>query len=374
LQVDRRDVVRCVVLFGFLGVFPATLGPLIPIVRDDYGLTSATAGLLVSGFFAGSLASIVVGGVLPERWARAYLVVVPGVLLAVGAAGLAIRGPWPLPLAAAVVAGLGFGGLVLVVNTAMASHPGRRGVMLANLVNGAFSLGAVAGPALVSVTRGIGYPIVFVVLAVAVVVALPSRGLGAVAGRRDEPETAGRTSAVLFLFCGLLFCYAALETGLSSWETVHLEAHGYGPGAASALTSLFWLGMAVSRLLTPVLIAARSAPAIIIGVLAAAFAALALIALPGAAPVGYLLAGLLAGPVFPTALAWNAATHPHPRRGNATVIAAAMVGNIVLPAAIGYTMQETSDLLLPALVAVPVAGGLTIAVLLRRRTREAVAG
>jgi MFS transporter, FHS family, glucose/mannose:H+ symporter len=368
VSVRRRDVVRCVLLFGLLGLFQATFGPLIPIVRDDNGLTAATAGLLVSGFYAGSLASIVAGGVLPERWARRYLVLVPGALIVAGSAGLAVRGPWPLPLVAAVVAGLGFGGLVLVVNNAMASQPGRRGVTLANLVNGAFSLGAVAGPALVSVTRGIGYPVLFMVLAVAIVATLPDRGLGAVAPPSDAADTE-RVNVVLLLFCGLLFCYAGLETGLSSWETVHLEAHGYDPGAASALTSLFWLGMATTRLLAPLL--SRSAPAlIIIGVLSAAFVALALVALPGAAPVGYLLAGLLAGPVFPTALAWHAAGHPDPRRGNAAVIAAAMVGNVVLPAAIGFTMQATSDLLLPALVAVPVSACLAIALVLRRSIKD----
>jgi fucose permease len=370
-DVGRGDVVRCVVLFGLLGLFQATLGPLIPILRDDNGLGAATAGLLVSGFFAGSLASIVVGGALPERWARRHLVRVPCVLLVVGAAGFAVRGPWPLPLVAAVVSGLGFGGLVLVVNTAMASRPGR-GVRLTNLVNGAFSLGAVAGPALVSLTRGIGYPVLFAVLAVAIVATLPDRGLGAVARPPADPAGAPRVSTVLVLFCGLLFCYAGLETGLGSWETVHLEAHGYGPGAASALTSLFWLGMATTRLLMPVFtsLLRRSAPSIIIGALSAALAALALVALPGTAPAGYLLAGMLAGPVFPTALAWHAAGHPDPRRGNAAVIAAAMVGNVVLPAAIGYTMQATSDLLLPALVAVPVAACLAIALVLRRSTRD----
>jgi fucose permease len=370
LPVSRRDIVRCVALFGLLGLFQSTLGPLIPIVRDDNGLSGATAGLLVSGFFAGSMASIATGGALPERWARRYLVVVPGVLLVVGGAGLAVRGPWPLPLLAAVVAGLGFGGLVLVVNTAMASQPGRRGVMLANVVNGVFGLGATAGPALVGLTRDVGYPYVFAGLVVAIVLVLPGRGLGGLGGRPAERAAGGRPSAVLILFCGLLFGYAGLETGLSSWETVHLEASGYTPGAASALTSLFWLGMAVARLLTPLLAAAWSASRIVISALTAAFAALALIALPGAAPAGYLLAGVLAGPVFPTVLAWHAANHPHPRRGNAVVIAAAMVGNVVLPAAIGYTMQATSDLALPALVAVPVAAGLTIAALLRRRTSE----
>jgi hypothetical protein len=296
-------------------------------------------------------------------------VAIPGALIVAGCAGLAVRGALPLTLAASVVVGLGFGALVLVVNTAMASQPGRRGVMLANVVNGAYGLGAVGGPALVSATRGVGYPALFAALAVAIVATLPSRGLGGVAGRHDEPDPDRRPGAVLWLFCGLLFCYAGLETGLSSWETVHLGAHGYGPGVASALTSLFWLGMAVSRLLTPALVAVRSAPWIIIGALSAAFAALALIALPGTAPAGYLVAGLLAGPVFPTALAWHAANHPHPRRGNAFVIAAAMVGNVAFPAAIGYAMQATSDLMLPALVTVPVTASITIAVLLRHRAR-----
>ena len=367
MDVGRRDVVRCVLLFGLLGLFQATLGPLIPIVRDDDGLGAATAGLLVSGFYAGSLASIVAGGALPERWARRYLVLVPGALVVAGSAAFAIRGPWPLPLVAAVVSGVGFGGLVLVVNTAMSSHSDR-GVTLTNLVNGAFSLGAVAGPALVSLTRGIGYPLLFAVLAVAIVATLPDRGLGAVGRPPAEPPGGGRVGVVLLLFCGLLFCYAGLETGLGSWETVHLEAQGYGAGAASALTSLFWLGMATTRLLMPLL--TRSPQAIIIGALSAVFAALALVALPGIAPAGYLLAGMLAGPVFPTALAWHAAGHPDPRRGNAAVIAAAMVGNVVLPAAIGFTMQATSDLLLPVLVAVPVAASLAIALVLRRSIKD----
>ncbi|MGH3879823.1 MAG: MFS transporter [Actinophytocola sp.] len=371
MRVGRFEVVRCAALFALLGLFQSTLGPLIPIIRDDHGLPGATAGLMVSGFYAGSMASIAVGGTLSERWARRYLVLVPGALVLVGGAGLAVRGPWPLPLAAAVVAGLGFGGLVLVVNTAMASQPGRRGVSLANLVNGAFSLGSVAGPALVGLTRDTGYSVLFVGLAVAVVVTLPHRGLGGAAARREQDKApAGRVNAVLLLFCALLCCYAGLETGLSSWETVHLEAHGYSPAAASALTSLFWLGMAVTRLLTPVLAAGLSASAIIIGALAASFVALALIAVPGIAPVGYLVAGMLAGPVFPTALAWNTANQANPRRGNAAVIAAGMVGNVGFPAAIGFTMQATSDLMLPALVVVPVAASLSIAVLLRHRTRE----
>jgi MFS transporter, FHS family, glucose/mannose:H+ symporter len=363
-------ILRCVVLFGLLGLFQSTLGPLIPVVRDDDNLTAATAGLLVSGFFAGSFASTALAGMLSERWASRYLVVVPALLLVAGSAGLAVRGPWPLPLVAAVVGGLGFGALVLVVNTAMASQPGRRGVMLANLVNGVFGLGATAGPALVSVLRDVGYQYLFIALAVAVVQTLPPRDLGATA--RHEPDQPTGRRGVLVLFCALLFCYAGLETGLSSWEPVHLEAHGYPPATASALTSLFWLGLAAGRLLVPLVTAGWPPPRIIIVALTASLPALALISTSPTAPYGYLLAGLLAGPVFPTTLAWSAATQPNPRRANAVLVAAAMIGNITLPAAVGYSMQATSNLALPLLVAVPVLGSLTVVTILRSRRESGV--
>jgi MFS transporter, FHS family, glucose/mannose:H+ symporter len=361
-------IVRCVVLFGLLGLFQSTLGPLIPVVRDDNDLSSATAGLLVSGFFAGSLVSTATGGALGERSARRFLVAVPAALLVAGAAGLAVRGPWPVPLVAAVVAGLGFGGLVLVVNTAMAGQPGHRGVALANLVNGVFGLGAAAGPALVGLTREIGYPYLFVVLAVAILLTLPPLDLGGSAHLPTAEKRGRGRSVAMLLFCALLFCYAGVETGLSSWESVHLEAHGYPPATASALTSLFWLGLAVSRLLVPLVTAGWPAARIVGAALATSLLALVLIGLGDVAPAGYLLAGLLVGPVFPTVLAWNAATDPTPRRSNAALVTAAMVGNVTLPAAIGYTMQATSNLALPALVAVPVLACLAITAALRVRS------
>lgn len=357
-------IVRCVVLFGLLGLFQSTLGPLIPVIRDDNHLSAATAGLLVSGFYAGALVSTATSGTLSERWARRYLVAVPAALLVAGTVTLAVRAPWPVPLVAVVVAGLGFGGLVLVVNTAMAGQPGRRGVALANLVNGVFGLGAAAGPAL----AGLTYPYLFAVLAVAVLLTLPPLDLGGSAHLPPAGDRARGRPVMLVLFGVLLFCYAGLETGLSSWESVHLEAHGYPTATASALTSLFWLGLAVSRLLVP-LVTASWPPSRIVGTaLTASLLALVLIAVGDVAPVGYLLAGLLVGPIFPTVLAWNAATHPDPRRSNAVLVTAAMIGNVALPAAIGYTMQATSTLALPGLVVVPVLACLAITAALRRRT------
>ncbi|MFC4858633.1 MFS transporter [Actinophytocola glycyrrhizae] len=353
-------VVRCAVVFGLLGLFQATLGPLIPLLRDRDDLSAGTAGLLVTGFFGGSLVSTAVGGLLSDRFAGPPLYVTSAVLLPAGLGLLALPAGWPVPLLAVAVAGLGFGGLVLIINTVMAA----RGLTYVNLVNGTYGLGAAAGPALISVTHG---GVLFAVLAVGVLVSLP----WTVPSAETTVERARlRMSLPLVLFCAMLFCYAGVETGLSSWEATHLRAHGYSADTAAALTSLFWLGLAGGRLLVPLVTRNWSPPRLIVSALLACGASLSVIAFDFSAPAGFLLLGACAGPIFPATLAWIARTLPHPRRVNAAVLTVAMLGNAAVPALIGFGLEATSVLALPLFVAVALAGCLGIVVALRARAVE----
>jgi MFS transporter, FHS family, glucose/mannose:H+ symporter len=353
-------VVRLAVVFGLLGLFQATLGPLIPLLRDRDDLSGATAGLLVTGFFGGCLVSTAVGGALSDRWARGPLYVVSSVLVLAGLGMLALPAAWPAPLLAVAVAGLGFGGLVLIINTVMAA----RGLTYVNLVNGTYGLGAAAGPALISLTHG---GVLFAVLAVGILVSLPWT-VPAVETTVERESL--RLSLPLVLFCAMLFCYAGVETGLSSWEATHLRAHGYSADTAAALTSLFWLGLAGGRLLVPLVTRNWSPPRLIVTALLACGAGLSVIAFEFSAPAGFLLLGACAGPIFPATLAWIARTLPHPRRVNAAVLTVAMLGNAAVPALIGYGLQATSVLALPLFVAVGVAGCLAIVVVLRAKARD----
>jgi fucose permease len=353
-------VLRCAVIFGLLGLFQSTLGPLIPLLGDREHLDPATAGLIVTGFFGGCLVSTAVGGALTDRWARGPLYVVSVVLFLGGLGLFALPLPWPLPLLAVAIAGLGQGGLVLIINTVMAA----RGLTHVNLVNGMYGLGAAAGPALISITHG-GY--LFAVLAVCVLVSLPLRMAVPAAPAERARLTA---SPVLILFCAMLFCYAGIETGLSSWEPTQLRAHGYQPDTAAALTSLFWLGLAAGRLLVPLVTRSWTTFRILVTALLALGAALTLITVDVSAPVGFFLLGMFAGPVFPTTLAWIAATLPHPRRVTSVVLTVAMLGNATVPALFGFGMRATSDLALPAFTAVAVCACLGIVTALRRVTRR----
>jgi len=352
-------VVRCAVVFGLLGLFQATLGPLIPLLADRADLDAATAGLIVTGFFGGCLVSTALGGALNDRWARGPLYPVSAVLFLGGLGLFALPLAWPFPLVAVAVAGLGFGGLVLIVNTVTAAQ----GLTQVNLVNGTYGLGAAAGPALISVTHG-GY--LFAVLAVGVLVALPPRMPMPAAPPERERLT---VNPMLVLFCAMLFCYAGVETGLSSWEATQLRAHGFTPDTASALTSLFWLGLATGRLVVPLVTRNWTSVRILVSTLVACAAALTLLTVDFSAPVGFFLLGMFAGPVFPTTLAWMAATLPHPRRVTSVVLTVAMLGNATVPTVIGYGMQATSDLALPLFVGIAVLGCLGIVTVLRRTQR-----
>lgn len=345
--------------FGLLGLFQATLGPLIPLLRDRDGLSAATAGLLVTGFFGGCLVSTALGGVVTERVSRGPLYFASVGLLLAGMGLLALSHAWPVPMIAVAVAGLGFGGLVLIINTVMAA----RGVSYVNLVNGTYGLGAAAGPALISLTHGGWF---FAVLGVGILLSLPL----VITGPRNATVSGPlRFSLVLVLFCLLLFTYAGIETGLSSWEALHLRAHGYSADTAAALTSLFWLGLAAGRLLVPFLTKGWTPFRIIVSALAACAGGLLVITFAVSAPVGFFLLGMFAGPIFPSVLAWIAATLPNPRRVNAFVLTTAMLGNASVPALIGFGLDATSPLVLPAFVAGPVAGCAAIVFWLRGRTR-----
>lgn len=162
-----------------------------------------------------------------------------------------------------------------------------------------------------------------------------------------------------------------LETGLSSWETSFLRADGYSLATSAMLSSLFWVGLAAGRLAIPLAAARRSPAQIILLALATALVGLGLVSLPSAAAAGFLLAGFASGPVKPSALAWLSHTTTQPRRMNGVAMTSAMLGNITLPAALGYAMAATGKHSLPAAVALTVAASIPVTFALGRTTRLA---
>lgn len=354
LRTERGAVVAGFALFACLGLVQASFGALLPTFRDQYDLDRTALGLLVSAFFGGSLVSTVVAGATINRETARQAVTLLLGLVVVGAIGLAVLRGWPSKVLSAGTVGLGYGGLALCVNTHFASRSGRGGVILVNSLNGVFGLGAIVAPALVGARLSAEFRYEYLVLAAAVLLCLPVARLGVdqrplmVGESRGRPVEAIRDAAP---FAVGLFWYAGLEIGCATWAATHLLDLGYSAGAAAALSGLFWAGIALGRFVIPIRFGHLPPVGIVAGCLAAALLALTLTAVPAIAPVGYLLAGVAAGPVVPTMLVCASRASSQPRRANATAITAALFGAAVLPTAVGRAVDLTSPRVLPVLIA-----------------------
>ncbi|WP_424638681.1 MFS transporter [Embleya sp. AB8] len=331
---ENTAIAAAFVLFVLLGCATAALGSAMPALRREYGggnlvivynlgafLTIAVLGFgrwseRARALSTGPLAGAFVVGCLVIAWAPDRLTLIPGVALA----------------------GAGYGGLALALNSAFARGFGERRVTMLNLLNGAFGAGAVCGPIAVAMADDPGT--VFLLLAVAIPLTWPVHTRAAAGAPADHtpaepvpvPVPVRQRAGTWAPFALLTFVYAGIETGIGAWESTHLTELGTGSGAAAVFTALFWTSLALGRLLVPVLAPDVPPGRLVVGGLAGATLLLPFAAFGAATPVVYASVGVALAPVLPSALAWMAAvTGPAVAdRSTATLLTASMIGGACL--------------------------------------------
>jgi FHS family glucose/mannose:H+ symporter-like MFS transporter len=351
-------VVASCVGFVLIGALQALYGPAIPAFREEFGLSPSGAGLGLSAHFVGGVAGVL----LFDRWfgriGNRRILGASYLLMAVGAAGFALAPDWPLALAAALLAGLGFGGIDYGLNQLFAVGFGHRSTAMLNILNAHFGIGAILGPAVIGAVGAEHYPAVFLAFAV---VDLPL--LWCLKGVRDKaPQPSGTApdsggvlgrslGSVLAVFVVLYVLHVGIEAGVGGWEPTHLETVGYGAGVAATATSVYWLMMTVGRFLVAPLALRFSAQAIITVSCAGMTVCLLLASISELAPYAYAGVGLFIAPIFPTGLPWLHRAAPRARRAGALVIAASMAGGVVAGPALGKVIEWSGIEAVPLLLA-----------------------
>ncbi|HET6857554.1 MAG TPA: MFS transporter, partial [Streptomyces sp.] len=362
-----------------IGALQALYGPAIPAFRREYGLSPSGAGLGLSAHFVGGVAGVLIFDRLYGSVGNRRLLGGSYLLMAVGATGFAVAPAWPVSLCAALLAGLGFGGIDYGLNQLFATGFGRRSTAMLNILNAHFGVGAILGPALIGLVGSERYPAVFLGFAV---LTLPL--LLCLRGVRDEaaqqpadgdpaaPRVLGRSLAtVLAVFVVLYVLHVGIEAGVGGWEPTHLETLGYGAGVAATATSVYWLMMTVGRFLVAP-IALRFSPQSVITVSCAGMTlCLLAAAVPVLAPFAYAGVGLFIAPIFPTALPWLMEAAPRVRRAGAMVIAASMVGGVAAGPALGKAIEFAGMRAVPLLLAAVSLLCLAATLWLIRATRTA---
>ncbi|MEV5572114.1 MFS transporter [Spirillospora sp. NPDC052269] len=376
---DRTAMAGMCVSFVVIGVLQALYGPAAPAMRERFGLSSGAVGLALSVHFVGALLGVLCTPRLRRIGNRPFLAAAL-TAIAAGCAGFALAPAWPAALAAAFVAGVGFGWIDVGVNELFIEYhatDGRNSTGMLNLLHGNFGVGAVLAPLLVGALPSRMYPWAFGLCALLSLAVLGTvKGVGGgprqASASRDVPwAAAGRVTALFTVFFAL---HVGVESGIGGWETTHLVGLGWTAGPAAMATSTFWLAMTGVRFAISPIARYVTAQRILLASLAVMLLGLLLAHLGPAAPAGYLLAGLGVGPLFPTGLVWLTEKQPGARGVTSYVIAGSMLGG-VLPSAIGGAAGRWGSGVIPTVLAAVAAAALAIALAIRAipATRTAAA-
>ncbi len=325
--------------FLLMGALVASYGPLLEHLTGRFHVSLAVAGSVISVHAAGALVGVVTSVRAMERMDGRTWIGGALVSTAAGCAGVALAPNWPLVLASAFIIGVGFGALDLGLNQLVAHSVGARRTALLNLLNGAFALGAVAAPILVSAFGDRHLAVLYSAAgAMALGLIIPSRRIR---GRlpvaaRAQPRRA--FSPLLAMFALAYVFYVGTEIGIGGWMPSHLEALGLGSGRAAAVTSGFWLAVAVGRLLVATIPDRVPQQAIVLTASGVTVLSLMAANFRAAAPFAYVLTGLAIAPIWSTGLVWLARLRPGDSRATAWLFPASMLGGVLIPGGIGLVI------------------------------------
>ncbi|MQA24386.1 MAG: MFS transporter [Micromonosporaceae bacterium] len=246
---------------GVFGFFLYGFGPVVPLLRDELGVSRTVAGLFGPALAVGAALGGVLFPYLVRRLGRDRALWTGLAGLALGVALLSLPATVPGTLAATVVA-MTFGMIVVSgVPAALATHQGPASAAGISEANAAAAGMGLVTPLLIgaAVNAGLGWRVglggtiaLVGVLAAAAALAgvrIPAGAPAAVAASAPGAPAPGRLPRRYWLAWGCLLTTGSVEVCLSLWASEQLrERVGMAPGAAAAGMSAVLAGMVIGRL------------------------------------------------------------------------------------------------------------------------------
>ena len=366
-------------MFGIvLAILGAVFG--LPAMRGRLNMSLAQQGTLILLLYLGIfVASLVVGPLIDHVGNKLNLVassvmVALAMLLFAGAHSFASAG------GAAIVLGLGGGGLNTCTNVLVSDlYAEQRGPML-NLLGIFFGVGALSIPLMAASIEGhFTIPQLFLFCAVlsalcgvwyAVIPFPPAKAKQSFSWR--ELVEAATYSGVLPL-AFILFLESGNEACIAGWTSTYVGTAGYGPRVATLVLAMYWAALMLSRMLAAPLLHQVGKSQLVVSV--AVLSAVGIAVLLSAHSLILLFAGtgligLSYGPIFPTTLAIAGDRYPN-RAGTVfgLLFSIALVGGMTFPWAVGQISQQMNvraGMMVPGLGALGIVA-LSIAMLFSGR-------
>ena len=297
------------------GIVMAILGAILPSLFERVGFGAGAAGNLFLTMNFAMLATTVFFGPLVDRFGFKSLLAVSAFLVALAFFLLSRAASYGLILAAAVVLGLGGGGLNGGANALTSDlHEGEKRGTALNVLGIFFGFGALSIPFLIGTLRELlGVPTILLIatalglLPVVIYIVLPFPRAKQAQGFPIKEAARIARSPLLWLCAFILFFQSGNEFTAGGWISTYLQrTHGLGADAAALALAAYWAAIMLGRLLSSRLVRRLRSETLILGSAALALAAAALMALApsgAAAAAGAVLLGLGFAAIYPTTLA-----------------------------------------------------------------------
>lgn len=355
LEKNRENRLMAATLFCFFvsGATSMLMGNLMPFIREAYGISYTTAGLLLSLPSWGNLASIFITGYLPTYIGRRKTVLTTAVWMALaflivasGIGGSVLLG------AACLMIGVARGGNTNFCNTMMSTLPGKKSAIGYNLLHGAFAVGAVLSPlALIACTASNAQGWRFmaagvVVLCVAQILTyafmkMPAENITKSIKTVDRSFLKNKS---FWLGAAILFFYISAEYAIVNWLVTYFKDSGILSAEVSQLmTSLLWVVIFIGRMIGAAAVGKISRKVILVvdGVGLLIFFLVVFFSrseLP--IFVGIMGVGLFMATIYTTALALGTASIKGNDLGVSTMILLGSMGGVITPAAVGFVAEQ----------------------------------
>ena len=330
--------------FALTGACLTLPGTLLPVLLEAFQIRLVEAGSMFALQPMGYLCTVLAAAPLIGRFGMRAMLAVALFTAAAGLAGFGLVSHWIAGAVMMCLFGLGHGVFEVAANTLLITVGGERRANVLNLAHLFFGVGSLIGPLLSTraVAAGVSWRIAFAFAGGAVATMGGGWSLLAVdaVAERSPRADGSRRSAVRSRLAGLLALllglYVGVEMGVGAWLTKYMvTVRGTTLVYAGNALSLYWLGLAVGRL-----ILSRSSHHFreevlnLVLALSATGALLAALLAPGqaTATVCFALSGLGLSGIFPAVIALGGRHHPHDTAGATSVmIAGAGLGGIVIP-------------------------------------------
>lgn len=355
--------------FVSLGLPDGLLGVAWPSIRGSFALPIDALGALLVSSTLGYVSSAFASGRLMTRLGLGVLLASSCLSTSASLLGYAWAPAWSVMVALGVLAGLGAGAIDAGLNTYVATNHSPR---MLHLMHACYGLGTTAGPMIM--TRVLmagspwqnGYAIVGAAqLALAACFAAtrslwPGKGASDGASANLATASVGATLRLpaSWLAIATFFLYVGIEASAGAWTyTLLHEGRGVSMEVAGTAVSLFWGGLMAGRVMIGISRLPLSLHQILRLCIGGSILASGLITLDLGRPhtlFGITALGISCGPIFSSLVATTPLRLGTAHTANAVgfQIAAAALGQSLLPAAFGVVADARGVRILPLLILV----------------------